>query len=241
MWRSDGFGCDGSLGSMPSHQAVVNGAEQAALVQTMVLTPERIAIPTRRSSWTRSPGVALGVLAADSDEPRAGLCRDAGLCGWRSQIEAWAEAAEPEAELATASLAELAWAGRRPGASLPDGWGTSSAIDGALGVTMPAPWPIELVGGRPTLGHQLTRVADLKLRLAEFLVDRQLPASLARSLASAALQDFIDEVEPAYPDDWLTYVGQARSLSAERVDDYVSALAVPGGPLVPADRAGVAP
>ena len=37
----------------------------------------------------------------------------------------------------------------------------------------------------------------------------KLPASLARSLASAALQDFIDEVEPAYPDDWLTYVGQA--------------------------------
>jgi hypothetical protein len=156
-------------------------------------------------------------------------------------VSAWARTEEPEAALATASLAELAWAGRPPDATLPDAWGTASIVDGQLAVRMPRPWPIELVAGRPTLAHGLTQFADLKLRLAEMLVERTLPASLTRSLVAAALQDFIDEVQPVVPDDWLTYVRTAQALSPERMDDYVAALAVPGGPLVPAHRSGEAP
>jgi hypothetical protein len=90
------------------------------------------------------------------------------------------------------------------------------------------------VAGRPTLAHGITAFADLKLRLAEALAARALPASLARDLLATALQDFIDGVEPRYPDDWLAFVRQADRLTDDRIDDYLSALAVPGGPLVPA-------
>jgi hypothetical protein len=229
------------LGAMPTHQAVVSAAERTALVQTMTLTPSRIDAGDARAVTDAILRGRQRVAAADTDADRHALCLDAGFCGWRAELSAWARAEEPEAALSAASLAELAWAGRSRGAPLPDAWGTASLIDGALAVHMPPAWPIELVAGRPTLAHALTQFADLKLRLAEILVERRLPASLTRSLVAAALQDFIDEVQPAFPDDWLTYVRQAQALSPERMDDYVAALAIPGGPLVPARGKGEAP
>ena len=69
--------------------------------------------------------------------------------------------------------------------------------------------------------------------MAELLAALGLPAALARDLGLAVLQDFIDEVEPAFPDDWLTFVRHAEALRPERAEDYVSSLTVPGGPLRP--------
>jgi hypothetical protein len=229
------------LGSMPTHQAVVSAAERSALVQTMTLTPARIEDTDARAIVSAIDRGRIRLAATGSDDEWQAVCRDAGFCGWRAGLSAWARAEEPDAALATASLAELAWAGRPPDASLPDAWGTASIVDGELAVRMPRPWPIELVAGRPTLAHGLTQFAELKQRLAEMLVERTLPASLTRSLVAAALQDFIDEVQPVVPDDWLTYVRTAQALSAERMDDYVAALAVPGGPLIPVHRSGEAP
>jgi hypothetical protein len=108
-------------------------------------------------------------------------------------------------------------------------------VDGELATRFPLPRPIETMAGRPTLAHALTVFADFKLRLAELLVARQLPASLARDLGTAALQDFLDEVRPGYPDDWLAFALQAGRLEDARADDYLSALTAPGGTLVPVE------
>ena len=66
------------------------------------------------------------------------------------------------------------------------------------------------------------------------LHDLHLPAALTPYVLTAAVQDFIDEVRPTDPDDWLTLVRSANQVTRERVEDYVAAAAA-GGPLVPAD------
>jgi len=65
-----------------------------------------------------------------------------------------------------------------------------------------------------------------------------LPAALAKEVLSAAMQDFIDRVTPADPNDWLTLVQAARSASAERIEDYVAAATADGSlvPEIPAPR-----
>jgi hypothetical protein len=49
---------------------------------------------------------------------------------------------------------------------------------------------------------------------------------------SGAMQDFIDEVKPTDDADWLTLARSARSVSRDRIEDYV-AVATAVGPLVP--------
>jgi hypothetical protein len=85
--------------------------------------------------------------------------------------------------------------------------------------------------GRAQLGLLATTVADLNLRVAVMLRELQLPAALARSVLAAAVQDFVDRVQPSDADDWLTLVRTAQSVSRERIEDYVAAAAA-GGPLV---------
>ena len=83
-----------------------------------------------------------------------------------------------------------------------------------------------------------TTVADLNLRIAIVLSELKLPAAIERHVLAAAMQDFIDEVKPTDADDWLTLVRSAQSVSRERIEDYVAAVAA-SGPLVPAAAADV--
>jgi hypothetical protein len=82
-------------------------------------------------------------------------------------------------------------------------------------------------------------VADLNLRVLLALNELHLPASIARGVLPAATQDYIDTVRPLYPDDWLTLVRSAQSISTNRIADYVAALTVDGtlSPLAPSPRA----
>jgi hypothetical protein len=75
-------------------------------------------------------------------------------------------------------------------------------------------------------------VADLNLRVAIALGELRLPAAAAKSVLSAAVQDFVDEVRPADFNDWLTLVRTAQAVPRERIEDYV-AIATADGPLVP--------
>ena len=75
-------------------------------------------------------------------------------------------------------------------------------------------------------------VADLHLHVAMMLKELQLPAALARLVASAAMQDFIDHVRPLDDGDWLTLARAARTISRDRIEDYL-AVATAVGPLVP--------
>jgi hypothetical protein len=112
-------------------------------------------------------------------------------------------------------------------------WGMSMVVaEGCLcsRLTPPGRWPTLL--GRPPLGLTASAVADLNLHVATMLRDLRLPAPIAKVVLSGAMQDFIDEVRPSDDADWITLSRAARSVTRERIEDYVAA-ATAGGPLVP--------
>ena len=97
-------------------------------------------------------------------------------------------------------------------------------------LTPPGRWPTLL--GRPPLGLTASAVADLNLHVAMMLRELRLPAPIAKVVLSGAMQDFIDEVRPTDDSDWLSLSRAARTITRERVEDYVAA-ATATGPLMP--------
>jgi hypothetical protein len=92
----------------------------------------------------------------------------------------------------------------------------------------PSPWE-DLTGyASAVLG---TRGADVPLRAAEALSTLKLPAALAPALAGFVTQDVIDHAQLGYTDDWEQFERAVLDIPAERLSDYVAALAV-GGPLI---------
>jgi hypothetical protein len=98
------------------------------------------------------------------------------------------------------------------------------------GLTPPGSWATLL--GRPSLGLTAVAVTDMNLHIATMLKELRLPAALARVVLGAAMQDFIDEVRPTDDADWLTLTRWPKTITRERIEDYVSA-ATAVGPLVP--------
>jgi hypothetical protein len=94
----------------------------------------------------------------------------------------------------------------------------------------PGSWPA--LAGRPQLGLAATILPDVNFRIAELLKELDLPAAIAKVILSAAVQDFIDEVRPTDDGDWLALSRAARTITRERVEDYVAA-ATANGPLMP--------
>jgi hypothetical protein len=62
----------------------------------------------------------------------------------------------------------------------------------------------------------------------------RLPARLAPAVLAFAVQDLLDEVQPAYLEDAWAIARYARDLPPTRIEDYVSSL-VGGGPLIPVE------
>jgi hypothetical protein len=156
------------------------------------------------------------------------------LDGWRRRAAAWLIAHDRSALPDLFSLEEfLEWGGAAPGDL--DAWGTSgSQADACLCLELVPSFQWHLRAGRPPLGLLSTVVADLNLHVALALDELRLPAALGQDVLRAAAQDFVDEVRPTDPDDWLSLVRGARAASRERIEDYVAASAAVG-PLVPAE------
>jgi len=144
---------------------------------------------------------------------------------------------DPGRASAAFSLVELFWAGSpRPSAAAPlDPWGAASLpLTGCLCLQMPRAQPWENLAGRPALGLQATRAADVNLLAADALAARKLPAALAPGIVALAMQDALDTARPSYFDDWTGFTSAVTALPAGRMDDYVASLAA--GPLVPLPR-----
>jgi hypothetical protein len=152
--------------------------------------------------------------------------------GHRRRSVRWTIEHEPGLVLSLFSLTELfSLGGGRPADA--DAWGMSMmTVDGCACTRLTAPGRWTALAGRPRLGLTAVGVADLNLRVAEVLKEIGLPAALARVVLSGAMQDFIDEVKPTDDADWLTLARSARSVSRDRIEDYV-AVATAVGPLVP--------
>ena len=170
-----------------------------------------------------------------ADDARA-LAEAAGLGAWRREALAWAVAHDAASLPGALSLSELAWAGnpQTPAdrAAL-DAWGTGRlAATGELATRLPRGRGWEGAVAHDARAGLATSVGDLNLRVAAFLAARQLPASLAPDLLSAATLDLIDRVAAPRADDWRAVVAGIRALPDARLEDDVAALTA-DGPLRP--------
>ncbi len=179
------------------------------------------------------------VAASVSDRARLeAVASDASVDPRRKRAILWTAAHEPERVESMFSLTELLYLGGVPESSL-DAWGMADLpMSGCLCTRLSPPGVWTRITGRPQLGLLATTVPDLNLRIAIVLSELKLPAAIERHVLAAAMQDFIDEVQPTDSDDWLTLVRAAQSVTRERIEDYVAAVAA-GGPLVPAAVADV--
>jgi hypothetical protein len=93
--------------------------------------------------------------------------------------------------------------------------------------------------GREQRGIVASQIPDLNLQVAIALDRLGLPATLTKTVLSTVLQDYLDQVRPTDANDWPTLVRAAQSVSQEKIEDYIAALAV-NGPLYPSEP-GAAP
>jgi hypothetical protein len=174
----------------------------------------------------------VGALTAGDTAAFDQVADDLTIEGARRRAIRWTLAHERERVATMFSATELLTLGGGDVAHLHP-WGMSMVIaEGCLcsRLTPPGRWPTLL--GRPPLGLTASAVADLNLHVATMLRDLRLPAPIAKVVLSGAMQDFIDEVKPTDDADWLTLARAARSVTRERIEDYVAA-ATAAGPLVP--------
>lgn len=144
----------------------------------------------------------------------------------------WMAAHEPDRLLSMFSMTDLLVLGGGDVSALAP-WGM--AVLPATGclcsqLLPPGVWPA--LAGRPQLGLEAAILPDLNLRIAMVLKELALPAALAKVVLSGAMQDFIDEVRPTDDGDWLSMAQAARTLTRERIEDYVAS-ATATGPLMP--------
>lgn len=176
------------------------------------------------------------VAAIRSPQDLAAAATRIELDGWRTRALAWTLRNRPADVPSMFSLRELlALGGGAAGADL-DAWGASALYSRGCACTELAPpgnWA--LLAGRPQIPMMSAFVADLNLRVAIGLSELRLPASLARPVVQAAVQDFNFEAEPSDAGDWWALVRSAQALSQGRIEDYLADVAAINGPLVPID------
>jgi hypothetical protein len=166
------------------------------------------------------------------DPDRAGaIARELRIDGWRARALAWTARHEPSRTVGLVTMAELlALGGGRPSAF--DAWGTYAVrTRGCLCTQLAPPALWQSFWGLAQVGLPATLVSDLPLRVAVVLHNLQLPAVLAKPVLAAAMQDFVDSVNPTDGNDWLTLARAVQVIGAERFEDYVAA-ATADGPLV---------
>jgi hypothetical protein len=226
-----------------------------ALVNTFDLVDEDRDRLVRTVASGRSRLVRLATSADGANE----IATHAGLSEWRAQALAWAIDCDPPALATALSLAELFWLGlgdERSGAQAPgaglwndgrddtqrlDVWGASLvAVTGQWSTRLPPPRAWEDVTGHSGSGLLASQMADLNIRIAQWLAESRLPAALARDLLSVAMLELVDTVPMAHPDDWSSLVHYVRMLPASRFEDYMAALTV-DGPLRPSVSGGDMP
>jgi hypothetical protein len=152
--------------------------------------------------------------------------------GWRVRALQWTLRHDPPRAASLFSLIELLALGEAGHMDV-HAWGMSAmSANGCVCTRLTPPGLGPALIGRHHVGLLATTVADLNLRVAEWLSATGLPAALATSVLAVAVQDFFDRASPTDPDDWLTLVRAAQRFSREQFEDAV-ALATADGPLLP--------
>jgi hypothetical protein len=152
--------------------------------------------------------------------------------GWRTRALKWTIAHEPNRAASLFSMVELVVLGGGSPAAF-NSWGVYALrTAGCLCARLPAPAEWRHWWGLSQSGLPATLVADLPLQVAVVLHNLHLPAVLAKSVLAAAMQDFVDGINPTDGNDWLTLARAAQAVGRERFEDYIAA-ATADGPLLP--------
>jgi hypothetical protein len=198
-----------------------------------LLNPYTIRDSERDRIWVAIQGGRQRVALARSDADLEALADAVRMDGWRRRALHWTAANEPERKLELLSLNELYVLG---GGDISEvqAWGSAMTSSwGCLCTRMPPTNAWRFVTGRPQVGVLASSVPDVMLHVAAGLHELDLPAGLARSVLSTAMQQFVDTVRPNDGNDWLALVRGAQTISRERLEDFVAAAAAVGGPLLP--------
>jgi hypothetical protein len=221
---------------LPQSQPRINDADRRAFITSLVLMP--VAGVDQASADLLVQWVAAGAAMAGAVTPSTlGAIEDRLRLDERRRAAVLWTAEHDAPNLSRLFLlSELVALGRPPELAMPKGWGPSEIQRTGcycLGFAdPPAPQRPSLHSATSTVASV---IADLQLKVLSETAALHLPASLVRGIHAAALQDYLDNARPAYIGDWWTLGELARTLSRERVLDYVSALTA-GGPLVPASE-----
>jgi hypothetical protein len=169
---------------------------------------------------------------SDTNETTDAVARELGLDGWRTQALDWTARHDPGRIGNLFTMTELlVLGGGSPSAF--NAWGTYALrTRGCLCTELAQPRRWQSWWGLSQAGLPAALVADLPLRVAVVLHNLQLPAVMAKPVLAAAMQDFVDSVNPTDGNDWLTLVRAAQAIGPERFEDYVAA-ATADGPLLP--------
>ena len=162
----------------------------------------------------------------------AALAKELRMDGWRTRALGWTVSRDPASAAALFTMTEfLVLGGGAPAAFQP--WGTYALrTRGCLCTELAEPDRWQSWWGLSQIGLPASLVSDLPLRVAVVLHNLHLPGVLARSVLAAAMQDFVDSVNPTDGNDWLTLSRAAQAIADDRFEDYVAAAAA-DGPLVP--------
>ena len=174
----------------------------------------------------------------DGGEPFDAVAEALGFDGWRRRALGWSLQHEPDTVPQRFSLVELLELGGGAKGADVDAWGTSAIYsDGCTCTKLPSIRGWRLLDGRPQFGMMAATMGDFNLALAMMLREMDLPSLLAKPILAVAMQDFIDESNPANVNDWWSLSREAQALRRQRVEDYVAVAAAVDGPLVPDDAA----
>ena len=222
---------------MPPEPRLVSAERQTAALSVALLNPAALTDATRDEIAAalgrgRARFAALGASRAEVDA----LAAEVGLSAWRREALAWTAVHDRERLTSQLSLVETMWLGkpRTTAAVSLDNWGAAVlSLNGCLCLAMPRPQPWETLAGRPSLGLLATRGADVAILVADMLAATKMPAEIAPGVIAYAMQEVMDQAQPAFFDDWSEFSRAAMAISRDTLADYIASQAAVGA-LLPA-------
>ena len=220
------------LASPPKLQSI---EREAFAVNVALLNPRRLGDIDRDRivvgiARGRARVKALSAGSAEFEDVATAIAMD----GLRRRTVRWVLQNDPRSIENQFSLVELLTLGGMD--SNLDGWGASGLLSfGCVCTRFPGPTAWRILSGRTQMAMMAATTVEMNLEMAERLAALRLPAALLPSLLATAMQDFVDQAEPADANDRAALDQYARTLGRDIVADYVAATATLDGPLVSGD------
>jgi VWFA-related protein len=235
----------------PSQAPRLTPRQKAAFAEGVVLMDRHVLTDADRdligAALRRGQDRLESALSSGEADPVLEAAARAGLGGWRRAVLPWLIQANPGRVQELFVARELFALGLErdtpPTDRRLDAWGApAAALTGCFCLRFPADTTWERLAGRPGVGALAAYTADAPLRVAGFLAERRLPASLAPDLLAGVMQQVIDESPALHFDDWFSVARYADGVRPSQWEDLFARVAT-RGPLVAVEmgRAAAAP